>query len=413
MELLPHLLEHAFEDTIYLVPFLLATYILLELLEHKAGDKAAVLVRKAGIAGPFVGSLLGAVPQCGFSAAGSALYASRAITLGTLFAVFLSTSDEMLPLFIAEQVDPLIMLSIIGTKIAIGMIMGFAIDGALRLRVRSEVKHEEKRLRDLGHGVCCTHTENRENEHEHEHGRKCDREHESDHEHENKHGHEHEHELNHEYGHKNEHENKHEHGLDHDHGHERKAGVACSHEHSISRANSHNNPVACTCPHGHHLTGTELEQPFSHHHCHNPSCSVSEESSSWKDILISALKHTLQVTIIVYLISFALVAVMELAGEDVITNYLVTNPGIAIFGSALVGLIPNCGASVVITQLYLDGMLGTGAMISGLLVSAGVGILVLFSENHRLRQNISILVGLLIIGVAWGSLFELLGITFM
>lgn len=411
MELLPHLLEHAFEDTIYLVPFLLATYILLELLEHKAGDKAAVLVRKAGIAGPFAGSLLGAVPQCGFSAAGSALYASRAITLGTLFAVFLSTSDEMLPLFIAEQVDPLIMLSIIGTKIAIGMIMGFAIDGALRLRVRSEVKHEEKRLRDLGHGVCCTHTENRENEHEHEHGRKCDREHESDHEHENKH--EHEHELDHEYGHKNEHENKHEHGLDHDHGHERKAGVACPHEHSISRANSHNNPVSCTCPHGHHLTGTELEQPFSHHHCHNPSCSVSEESSSWKDILISALKHTLQVTIIVYLISFALVAVMELAGEDVITNYLVTNPGIAIFGSALVGLIPNCGASVVITQLYLDGMLGTGAMISGLLVSAGVGILVLFSENHRLRQNISILVGLLIIGVAWGSLFELLGITFM
>ncbi len=391
MELLPHLLEHAFEDTIYLVPFLLATYILLELLEHKAGNKAAVLVRKAGIAGPFVGSLLGAVPQCGFSAAGSALYASRAITLGTLFAVFLSTSDEMLPLFIAEQVDPLIMLSIIGTKIAIGMIMGFAIDGTLRLRVRSEVKHEEKRLRDLGHGVCCTHTENREYEHEH------DRQHESEHEHE--HGHAHDH--------------KHEHGLNHDHGHERKAGVACSHEHSISCANSHNNPVSCTCPHGHHLTGTELEQPFSHHHCHNPSCSVSEESSSWKDILISALKHTLQVTIIVYLISFALVAVMELAGEDVITNYLATNPGIAIFGSALVGLIPNCGASVVITQLYLDGMLGTGAMISGLLVSAGVGILVLFSENHRLRQNIFILVGLLIIGVAWGSLFELLGITFM
>ena len=390
MELLPHLLEHAFEDTIYLVPFLLVTYILLELLEHKAGDKAAVLVRKAGIAGPFVGSLLGAVPQCGFSAAGSALYASRAITLGTLFAVFLSTSDEMLPLFIAEQVDPLIMLSIIGTKIAIGMIMGFAIDGALRLRVRSEVKHEEKRLRDLGHGVCCTHTENHEHEHECDHGRKYNHEHDSEHD-EHEHGHAH----------------------DHDHGHERKVGVTCSHEHSISCANSHNNPVSCTCPHGHHLTGTELEQPFSHHHCHNPSCSVSEESSSWKDILISALKHTLQVTIIVYLISFALVAVMELAGEDVITNYLATNPGIAIFGSALVGLIPNCGASVVITQLYLDGMLGTGAMISGLLVSAGVGILVLFSENHRLRQNIFILVGLLIIGVAWGSLFELLGITFM
>lgn len=104
---------------------------------------------------------------------------------------------------------------------------------------------------------------------------------------------------------------------------------------------------------------------------------------------------------------------MEIAGEDVITDFLITNPGIAIFGSALVGLIPNCGASVVITQLYLDGMLGTGAMLSGLLVSAGVGILVLFSGNHRLRQNIFILIGLFVIGIVWGSLFELLGITFM
>lgn len=344
MELLPHLLEHAFEDTIYLVPFLLVTYILLELLEHKASDKAAVLVRKAGIAGPLVGSLLGAVPQCGFSAAGSALYASRAITLGTLFAVFLSTSDEMLPLFIAEQVDPLIMLSILGTKVAIGMIMGFAIDGALRLKIHSRVKQEEEALQALGHGQECTHF----------------------------------------------HEGHHNHASE-----------------------QHHHPVTCTCPHGHHLTGEELEQPFSHHHCHNPSCSVSEESSGWKDILLSAVKHTLQVTVIVYLISFVLVAAFELVGEDAITNLLASNPGIAIFGSALVGLIPNCGASVVITQLYLDGMLGTGAMLSGLLVSAGVGILVLFSENHRLRQNIFILVGLFIVGVAWGSLFELLGISFM
>lgn len=345
MELLPHLLEHAFEDTIYLVPFLLVTYILLELLEHKAGDKAAVLVRKAGIAGPLVGSLLGAVPQCGFSAAGSALYASRAITLGTLFAVFLSTSDEMLPLFIAEQVDPSIMFSILGVKILIGMIMGFAIDGVLRLRVRARVKHEEELLRSLGHGQECTH----------EH----------------------------------------------------------SHTQIAANINQNDHPATCTCPHGHHITGEELEQPFSRHHCHNPSCSVTEESSGWKDIIFSAVKHTLQVSIIVYLISFVLVAILELAGEDALTDYLATNPGIAIFGSALVGLIPNCGASVVITRLYLDGMLSTGAMISGLLVSAGVGILVLFSENHRIRQNILILLGLFVIGIAWGSIFELLGITFM
>ncbi len=388
MELLPHLLEHAFEDTIYLVPFLLITYILLELLEHKAGDKAAVLVRKAGIAGPLVGALLGAVPQCGFSAAGSALYASRAITLGTLFAVFLSTSDEMLPLFIAEQVDPAIMLSILGTKVVIGMVMGFTIDGALRLKVRSKVKQEEKALQALGHGQECTHFhEGKSIDGENNPVREfaCSTAHQSA----CTHSHSHEHEHSHNHGHK--HGDNHEHN--HDHGHDR--------------------PDTCTCPHGHHLTGEELEQPFSHHHCHNPSCSVSDETGGWKDILISAVKHTLQVAIIVYVISFVLVAILELAGEDAITNFLATNPGIAIFGSALVGLIPNCGASVVITQLYLDGMLGTGAMLSGLLVSAGVGILVLFSENHRLRQNIFMLIGLFIIGIAWGSLFELLGITFM
>ena len=298
MELLPHLLEHAFEDTIYLVPFLLITYLVLELLEHKAGNHAAELVRKAGFAGPLVGALLGAVPQCGFSAAGSALYASRAITLGTLFAVFLSTSDEMLPLFIAEQVDPAIMLSILGAKVVIGMIMGFLIDGVLRLRVAT-VFHKEQKA------------------------------------------------------------------------------------------------------------------SFSHHHCHNPSCEVTEQSNGWKDIVVSAIKHTIQVSVMVYLISLALVAVLELAGEDAITTFLSSNPSIAIFGSALVGLIPNCAASIVITQLYLDGILGTGAMMSGLLVSAGVGILVLFSENHRLRQNILIVAGLFATGIVWGLLFEAAGIHFM
>lgn len=351
MELLIHLLEHAFNDTIYLVPFLFVTYVALETLEHKAGDHAAELVRKAGVAGPLVGALLGAVPQCGFSAAGSALYASRAITLGTLFAVFLSTSDEMLPLFIAEQVDPSIMFSIIATKVVIGMIMGFAIDGMLRLRIRDRLKHEKNivALSEVARGTSDSPT-----------APEADRNH-------------------------NDHTDCHcaEHGTRHE---------CCDHTHHI-----------------HH----EIEQPFSHHHCHNASCTISEGSNGWKDILLSALKHTVQVSLIVYLISFALVAVMEIAGEEALATFLATNPGIAIFGSALVGLIPNCGASVIITQLYLDGMLGTGAMISGLLVSAGVGILVLFGENRRARQNIAILLGLFAIGVAWGLVFEVLGIHFM
>lgn len=341
MDLVLHLLEHALEDTLYLVPFLLVTYLALEALEHKAGNRAAELVRKAGAAGPFVGALLGAVPQCGFSAAGSALFASRAITLGTLLAVLLSTSDEMLPIFIAEQVDPAVMAGIVGTKIVIGMIMGFAIDGALRLRVRTATARERNKIEALS-----------------------------------------------------------------------AAGKAASADDTTpvtaaSASAASNALVEEAIAEGHDAA------TFSHHHCHNAGCSCGPESSSWKDVVVSAVKHTLQVSAIVYLISLALVAVMEIAGEEAIATFLSSNPGIAIFGSALVGLIPSCGASVVITQLYLDGMLGTGAMMAGLLVSAGVGLLVLFGENRRIKQNLLILAGLYATGVVWGALLEAAGIAFM
>ena len=216
-------------------------------------------------------AVLGAIPQCGFSAAGAALFSSRAITLGTLFAVLLSTSDEMLPLFIAEQVDWHVMAGIVGVKVAIGMIMGFAIDGVLRFRLHlAQTKATQ--------------------EHNHEHARFCN----------------------------------------------------CKHEHAEDHA-------------------------FGPDHCHNPSCHCASAHTGWTEIAVSAVKHTLEVSIIVFLISLALVAVMEVAGEEAVATFLASNPGLAIFGSALVGLIPNCGASVVITQLYLDGMLGTGAMLSGLL----------------------------------------------
>lgn len=331
-ELIEHLLEHALEDTLYLVPFLFVTYLFLEALEHKIGDRAETVIRKAGAAGPAIGALLGAVPQCGFSAAGAALYASRAITLGTLFAVLLSTSDEMLPLFIAAQVEPSVMFSILGCKIVIGMIMGFAIDGALRLRVRRRIQEHQHALNASASAEAAEHS------------------------------------------------------------------PACEHEHDHD---------------DHHSHGDDLnDHTFSHEHCHIRDCECSE-NSSWKDVVLCALKHTVQVSVIVYLISLALVAVLEIAGEEVISEFLAANPGIAIFASALVGLIPNCGASVVITQLYLDGMLGTGAMMSGLLVSAGVALLVLFGENRRVKQNLLILLGLFATGIIWGLAFELLGITFI
>ena len=128
--------QDAVIDTLYLIPFLLVTYLVMEWLEHKTGEKTQDAIRKAGAAGPIVGAVLGVVPQCGFSAAASTLYAGRVIGLGTLIAVFLSTSDEMLPIFIAEQVPLNVLLGMLGIKLVIGMVFGI-ITGWLFWRTRS------------------------------------------------------------------------------------------------------------------------------------------------------------------------------------------------------------------------------------------------------------------------------------
>lgn len=129
-------------------------------------------------------------------------------------------------------------------------------------------------------------------------------------------------------------------------------------------------------------------------------------------ILRSALKHTAQVTVFIFLITLVLDGALEVVGEDAIGAFLGSNPVLSVFGSALVGLIPNCAASVVIAQLYVDGALGAGAMMAGLLVSAGVGLLVLFRTNRQVRQNLIVLAGLWATGVFWGLVITAFGITF-
>lgn len=312
--LVGHVLEHSIEDTLYLIPFLFVTYLAMEWLEHKAGDKAEEAVRRAGAAGPVVGAVVGIVPQCGFSAAAATLWAGRVITLGTLFAVFLSTSDEMLPIFLAEQVDPMTILKIMGVKLMIGMIIGFVVDAAVRL-----ARRDREKLRI--HELC-------ERDHCHCNG-ECDACEQNP-------------ELAYDYQHDEEHEHHHEHG----------------------------------------------------------------------SILRSALKHTAQVTVFIFLITLVLDGALEVVGEDAIGAFLGSNPVLSVFGAALVGLIPNCAASVVIAQLYVDGALGAGAMMAGLLVSAGVGLLVLFRTNRQVRQNLIVLAGLWATGVFWGLVITAFGITF-
>ena len=299
-ELIWDVLLDAVSDTLRLVPFLFLTYLVMEYLEHKTQDTARQMIRRAGKLGPLIGGIAGVFPQCGFSAAASSLYAGGVISAGTLMAVFLYTSDEMLPIFISEAVDIQVILKILGVKIVIGAVSGFVLDILWRAGSRKRREY---------------------NEHRHIH-----REH-----------------------------------------HEKDIHDLCDHEH-------------CHC----------------------------EEGS----ILKSAVIHSLQITLFIFLVTLVIGFLVEILGEDQIGSIIGNQPVLGVLLAALVGMIPNCAGSVIITQMYLGGILGTGQMLAGLLAGAGVGILVLCRTNRGAKENLGLIGLLYVISVCWGILFELLGITF-
>lgn len=360
MDLLIDILLDAGKDTLSLVPFLSVTYLALETLEHVAGDSVNGAIKRAGAAGPVVGSLLGMVPQCGFSAMAATLYAGRVVTLGTLVAVFLSTSDEMLPLLLAEQVPVQTMAMLLASKALIALVTGFIVDAAIRGLRRNARAHAAIRRTVLGTAanpahVNCAHDDHTGGDiidevaeagvsadHIHE---LCERDHCGCDEDEDEHGHDH----------------------SHDHGH------ADEHE---------------------------------RHHDH----SHSYEGAPIVSIIRSAISHTVQVSVFIFLVTLILVAVLETFGESAIEQFLRGNETLAVLGSALVGLIPNCSASVVITQLYLEGALQLAPMLAGTLISAGVGYLVLFRTNRSARENVVFLVMMYVIGAGWGLILSAVGL---
>ena len=360
MDLLIDILLDAGKDTLSLVPFLLVTYLALETLEHVAGDSVNGAIKRAGAAGPVVGSLLGMVPQCGFSAMAATLYAGRVVTLGTLVAVFLSTSDEMLPLLLAEQVPVQTMAMLLASKALIALVTGFIVDAAIRGLRRNARAHAAIRRTVLGTAanpahVNCAHDDHTGGDiidevaeagvsadHIHE---LCERDHCGCDEDEDEHGHDHSHD----YGHADEHERHHDH-------------------------------------------------------------SHSYEGAPIVSIIRSAISHTVQVSVFIFLVTLILVAVLETFGESAIEQFLRGNETLAVLGSALVGLIPNCSASVVITQLYLEGALQLAPMLAGTLISAGVGYLVLFRTNRSARENVVFLVMMYVIGAGWGLILSAFGL---
>ena len=360
MDLLIDILLDAGKDTLSLVPFLLVTYLALETLEHVAGDRVNGAIKRAGVAGPVVGSLLGIVPQCGFSAMAATLYAGRVVTLGTLVAVFLSTSDEMLPLLLAEQVPVQTMAMLLASKALIALITGFIVDAAIRGLRRNARAHAAIRRTVLGTTanpahVNCAHDD-------HTGGDIIDE--------------------------------------------VAEAGVSADHIHELCERDH------CGCDedegeHG-HAHGHDHVDEHGHHHDHGHS--HSHEGAPVLSIIRSAISHAVQVSVFIFLVTLILVAVLETFGESAIEQFLRGNETLAVLGSALVGLIPNCSASVVITQLYLEGALQLAPMLAGTLISAGVGYLVLFRTNRSARENALFLVMMYVIGAGWGLVLSAFGL---
>lgn len=263
-------------DTLKLVPFLFVAFLIIELFEHKFSKKSIKVVESSGKFGPLLGSILGIVPQCGFSVMATNLYVTRLITLGTLISIYLSTSDEMLPILISEKAEFSLIVKILLIKLFIGMISGFIIDKIFK------VKNKNK-----NYDIC------------------------------------------------------------------------------------------------------------EEEHCH---CKES--------IVISSLKHTLNITIFILLINFILNICFNYLGQDYLSKILLKDSFFGPFISSLIGLIPNCGASVMLTELYINNAINFGSLISGLLTGSGIAIMVLFKTNKNFLENFKVVSILYLIGVLSGIIIE-------
>ena len=280
-------IEETLLDRIKLIPFLFIAYLIMEYIEHKTSQKSRETIKKSGKFGPLIGSFLGIFPQCGFSVVATNFYAGRVITLGTLISVYLTTSDEMIPIMISEAVPLWTILKILFVKLVIGIVAGFVIDFVLRL-INKNKKIEEENIVDL-----------------------------------------------------------------------------CEHDH-------------CHCE---------------------------------KGILKSSIHHTLRIFVFILIVTFIINTAIYFIGEENISNILLNKPIFGPIVSSLIGLIPNCASSVIITNMYLKNVINVGTMIAGLLVNAGVGLVVLFKTNKKIKENIAIICLLYIVGVISGIVLEFLKFT--
>ena len=274
---------HGMLDTLKIIPFLFLTYLLMEYLEHRQNDKIRKAIKGAEKTGPIIGAALGIVPQCGFSGAASGFFSARIISVGTLIAIFLSTSDEMLPILIAGEIAPSTVIIILLYKLLVGIFVGFLVDFLLKI-FKGQIEH-----RGHIHDMC--------------------------------------------------------------------------------------KEEGCHCERG---------------------------------ILISSLYHTLKIGGFLLLVTVLINALVYFVGTDVLENSVFSLPFVSHLIAALIGLIPNCAVSVALSDFYLYGFISCGTMLSGLFSGAGVGLVVLFKTNKNIRQNLLISLILVLSGLVFGMLFDIL-----
>ena len=282
MQQIIEILEETVLDSIKLLPFLFVTYLIMEYIEHKTSDKVKETIKKSGKYGPILGGIVGIFPQCGFSVSATNLYAARVITLGTLISVYLTTSDEMLPILLTEAVPITIILEILGIKLAIGIVAGLIIDFIMRKLKKQE---QQENIEEL-----------------------------------------------------------------------------CEHEH-------------CHCEEG---------------------------------IIKSAIKHSINILIFILIITLIINIIITLVGEETIANIISHNIILGPVIAGIIGLIPNCASSVILTELFIEQVISMPILISGLCVNAGVGLLVLFKTNKNIKENIKIISLLYFIGVISGIILEII-----
>ncbi len=268
-------LGDALLDAVRMAPFLMAAFLILETLEHYSNHYMNRLLGRVGKAGPVVGAVFGCVPQCGFSVAAANLYSGGVITLGTLLAVFLSTSDEAVLILLGHPGSVMMIARILLGKVLLGILFGYLADAILRK------KKEEKHIEDLCRSCGCG-----------EHG----------------------------------------------------------------------------------------------------------------GIVKPALKHTLRLSVYLFVFTFALNLLLEWIGTDMLTAILGRNTWFQPLLTALLGLIPNCASSILITELYLAGGISFAAAMAGLCAGAGVGLAVLFRTNRPIKENFGIMILLYAFSAAVGLL---------